>query len=92
MQIEKLKPGMVVYDVGMYTMGNTKIKSVAIWSVFVQSVDIDAGVVVASWNSNTPKRYYQSSWSKWRIKKPQLVSLGFGRYRLAKRGEVVEKR
>lgn len=88
MKIEKLKPGMVVYDVGRHKMGNTTISTVAVWSVCIQSVDAEKRTVVASWNSNAPKEYREHQWSKWRMKKPLLIRGPMGNYRIARRGEV----
>ena len=89
MTLDKLEPGMVVYDVHSYRMGNTTIRSVGAWEVRIVSVDVERRCVVASWNHNPPSTYYKSSWSKWRLKKPRLVDTGFcGQKRLAKRGEV----
>jgi len=88
MKIEKLQPGMVVYDVGRHKMGNTTISTVSVWSVRIVSVDVDARTVVASWNSNQAKPYREGIWSKWRAKRPQLVMMALGNQRLARRGEV----
>lgn len=88
MRIEKLQPGMVVYDVGHRKMGNTTIPTVCVWSVLIVSVDVEERTVVASWNSNPAKPYREGIWSKWRAKRPQLVRMTLGNYRLARRGEV----
>ena len=88
MTFDKLKPGMIVYDVHSYRMGNTSLRSVGVWDVQIVSVDVTREVVTASWNGNPPKDFYRSSWSKWRLKKPKLIDTGFcGQQRLAKRGE-----
>jgi hypothetical protein len=81
MKIEKLKPGMMVYDVHRHKMGNTNMSSVGIWCVYIIDVDIENQVVVASWNTNQPKKFYRRDWLKWRLKRPELVKNGFG-YRL----------
>ncbi len=86
MKFEKLQPEMTVYDVDTYTMGNTRMKSVGVWSVRVVSIDADSRSVMASWNSNPAKRFYAHSVKKWREKRPVLVSVGFG-YRLQTREE-----
>jgi hypothetical protein len=77
MKIEKLTPGQIVYDVRRQNMGNTTISTVAVFSVEIVSVDAEEGVVVASWNSNPPQRFYRQTWSKWRAKKPVTVPTGF---------------
>ncbi len=86
MKIEKLKPGMTVYDVHRQKMGNTNISSVGTWSVYIIDVDVDKQIVTASWNTNKPQKFYRNNWSKWRLKKPELIKSGFG-YRLKRRGE-----
>jgi hypothetical protein len=90
MKIDKLQPGQIVYDVGRVKMGNTTISTVAVWNVRIVSVDVDAGTVVASWNSNPERKYYGREIRRWRAKRPVLVRSGLG-YRLAKRGEVAAK-
>ena len=87
MKIEKLKPGMQVYDVARVKMGNTSMTTVAIYAVEVESVDLEKRTVTASWNGNTPRAYREGEWSKWRLNKPMLVKSGFGQ-RLATREEV----
>lgn len=39
MKFEKIKPGMTLYDVHSYQMGNTTIRSMGCWEVAVDSVD-----------------------------------------------------
>lgn len=87
MKFEKLKPGMVVFDVGRHKMGNTTMSTVAVWQVRVISVDQEAQTVVASWNSNPARTYYSRSVAKWREKAPMLVRGASGRARLATREE-----
>jgi hypothetical protein len=88
MTFDKLKPGMVVYDVHSYRMGNTTLRSVGVWQVQIVSVDAETQTVIASWNHNTPEKYRRRTWEKWRLKEPKLVNTGmWGQQRLAKRGE-----
>ncbi len=87
MKITDLKPGMIVYDVHKYKMGNTMISTVGIWEVEIKRVDIEEGIVTARWNYNSEGRYFYHAWSKWRKNKPRLIPIGFGGHRLAKRGE-----
>lgn len=86
MQLKNLKPNLVVYDVGTHKMGNTNTSTVAVWSVLIIAVNEETRVVKASWNCNPPRDYDERTWSKWRLKKPELVSRGFG-HRLKRRGE-----
>lgn len=87
MKIDKLQPGMIVYDVGRRRMGNTTRSTVGVWRVQIVSVDVDARVVVASWNGNRQRPYGERTWSKWRLEAPHLVPMAMGGYRLARRGE-----
>jgi hypothetical protein len=88
MQIEKLQPGMVVYDVGRRRMGNTTINSVAVWQITIVSVDASMGTVRARWNYNPEKTYSRRDWSTWRAKAPLLIRGPFGSLRLATRAEI----
>lgn len=89
MKLEKLQPGMTVYDVGRHKMGNTTVSTVSVWSVLIVRVDAETRTVVASWNSNKAQSYGEHTWSKWRVRRPLLVRCVLGNYRLALRGEVL---
>ena len=88
MKFEKLKPGMVVYDVRRYKMGNTTVSSIGIWEVRIVSVDSESKTVVAEWNNNPAKKYFGCVVEKWRAKKPLLIRGAFGSHRLATREEI----
>jgi hypothetical protein len=88
MKLEKLKPGMTVYDVHSYKMGNTSLRTVGVWNVCIIEVDLDRRSVLASWNGNEPKRYPENMASKWRASKPLLIDCAFGRKRMATREEI----
>ena len=92
MKIEKLKPGMIVYDVGRHKMGNTTLSTVSVWEVEIESIDIQNELVRAHWNHNNYKDYGKHIWSKWRIKEPLLIRTAMGSYRLATRGEIKESK
>lgn len=87
MKFEKLKPGMVVYDVGRTKMGNTTMSTVSVWQVAIKEIDAERRRVLASWNCNAPRYYYENSISKWREKEPMLIRSEFGSRRLATREE-----
>lgn len=87
MKFEKLQPGMTVYDVGRHKMGNTTLTTVAWWSVRVLEVDTERRRVVASWNTNAPRTFYERDVAKWREKQPMLVGTMMGGKRLAAREE-----
>jgi hypothetical protein len=87
MKFEKLQPGMTVYDVGRHKMGNTTLTTVAVWTVRVLEVDAERRRVVASWNTNAPRTFYERDVAKWREKAPMLVGTVMGGKRLATREE-----
>jgi hypothetical protein len=87
MNINKLTPGMTVYDVGRVKMGNTTMRTIAVWHVRIISVDLASGTVVACWNSNPERKYRERQWKKWRAKEPVLIPVGWGK-RLATREEL----
>jgi hypothetical protein len=88
MKFEKLKPGMVVYDVHRHKHGNTTMSTVGVWTVRIVSVDHEAKRVTASWNGNSPKNFYYGEATKWREKEPLLIRGAFGTKRLATREEL----
>lgn len=69
----KLKPGDVVYDCHRVKMGNTTMSRLGAWKVHVLEVHADSPSphVVASWNSNPPKKYYARSVKSWRRTVPK---------------------
>lgn len=87
MKIEKLSPGMVVWDVHKERMGNTTMRSYASWAVLVISIDLNRQTVMASWNGNPARAYYKNSWSKWRKTEPVWIRSGLGK-RPATRAEI----
>ncbi len=88
MTFDKLRPGMEVYDVHAYRLGNTTLQSIGVWPVRIISVDAEMQTVQASWNYNRSKTYTRRVWATWRMKPPKLIDTGFpGQQRLAKQGE-----
>jgi hypothetical protein len=77
MTFDKLKPGMILYDVHAYTMGNTSMRSIGVWAVKVIEVH-ENRTITASWNGNASRKMYESDWKKLRLKKPELISGAFG--------------
>lgn len=87
-KIEKLKAGDIVYDVGRTKMGNTTMRTVGVWHVYIKEVDLEARAVKASWNGNAPKTFYRRDIARWRVNKPVLIDdYGLGK-RLATREEL----
>lgn len=87
MNIEKLQPGMIVYDVSRGKMGNTTISTVRVHPVRIISVDAECRTVVASWNYNPEKKCYSREYEKWRANKPVTITSKFGQTRIATREE-----
>lgn len=85
MKIESLKVGTIAYTITKTKAGNTNLKTTIVHSVVV--TEIHEKYVMASWNGNKPKKFYESSISKWKKNEPVLVSNGFGTYRLATKEE-----
>jgi hypothetical protein len=88
MKFEKLRPGMVVYDVHKRQMGNIKISTVGVWSVRIISVDAENQRVTAVWNGNPAKTFPRHEAEKWRGKEPLTIRMAMGNYRLATREEL----
>jgi hypothetical protein len=85
MKIEKLAPGMTVYDCHKYkTNGGTNWGT---WSIKIISVDVENGEVVAEWNNNKAQIFTEFHWKKWTLEKPLLISHGFMRNRKATAAE-----
>ena len=90
MTISNLKPGDVLWDAHSYRMGNTSMRSVGVWPVRILEVDPDGKWVKVSWNENFPEKHYSLPRS-WKSKQPKLISMGFGRYRLATKAEILKE-
>jgi hypothetical protein len=69
--ISRLKPGQVVYSLERQRMGNTTMTIKVCYSIQITEIDPDQKWVMASWNSNPPRRFYERSVRKWKIKKPE---------------------
>lgn len=86
--INKIKPGDVLWQVYNHRMGNTTIRTTAAIRCLVTEVDLDRRRAKMSWNGNPPQWFYNVK--NLRIKEPVLISAGLsGRKRLARRGEKV---
>lgn len=68
--ITALKPDDIVYDLVTQRMGNTMLTRRVAYSVRIVEVADDRSYVMASWNSNAPRKYGASQVSKWRRTKP----------------------
>ncbi len=87
MKIDRMRAGMVVFDVGRSKLGNTTMMPVSVWRVHISSADLDGRRVEASWIGNAPRWFSERQKSGWREKAPLLVKIGYG-YRLATSAEL----
>lgn len=92
MKFEKIKAGDTLYDVHSYRMGNTTMRSVGVWDVYVVSINQAEGYALAKWNGNPAQRWDRRRLEKLRAKKPRLVTTFAGGQRLARRDEKSEAR
>lgn len=68
-KFEKIKPGMVLYDVRRAT-GWTRFKWNT-WPVYIKEVNSEKREVLASWNSNKPEWMTEHRVTKYRAKMPK---------------------
>lgn len=87
MKIEKLTPGMTVYDAHTYKMGNTTMRTMGVWNVTIKEVDLQKRLVRASWNGNPALWYNERTASKWRKERPMMMKSVCGTQRIATRAE-----
>lgn len=78
MKFDKLEVGMTLYDVGTYRMGNTTMRSVGVWTVYVKEIDTENRRALVSWNGNGYQWYGESAIGKLKEKEPILIRAGFG--------------
>ena len=90
MKYNSLIQGGTYYTVTRHKMGNTTISTVSVHAVIVISLDSVRETVIASWNGNTPQKYYEHQYKKWRKTKPVLINGAFGVARLATREEIAK--
>lgn len=87
MKYDSIRAGDTYYTVKRQKMGNTTMTSIVVHPVKVISCNSVKETVVASWNYNGERTFYERDYSKWRKTKPLLVKSGLG-YRLATREEI----
>jgi len=85
MKFEKIQPGMVLYDVHSYRMGNTKLSTMGCWPVEVLTIDRERSTAMARWNGNRPQLYFRRDLEKLRAKEPEFETGMFGRQLLKRR-------
>ncbi|MBC8737063.1 hypothetical protein F6X40_09605 [Paraburkholderia sp. UCT31] len=68
-------------------MGNTTISTTTVHPVRV--VSVHDGYVIASWNGNKERKYYEGDVAKWRVCEPVLIRSRLTA-RLATKAEIAE--
>lgn len=73
--INRLKVDQVLWTVTRQRAGNTRIMRNAVHAVRVISIDLEKRTVVASWNSNPSRTYYEYQIKSWKVKEPKADPL-----------------
>ena len=84
-KFEKIKEGMILYDVHKHKMGNTTMSSVGVWPVRI--IELKDNGAIVSWNHNEPQHWSRYQLEKLRAKEPELVMNTLGQMRIKRRGE-----
>ena len=92
MKFDKLKPGMIVWDVHSTRMGNTTLRTLGTWPVQVIEVDAENRRALVSWNGNKSSWMHEGFFEKLKAERPYLVRSGMGYYRRPTREELAEYR
>lgn len=71
MVLDKLKPGMTVFEVKRTTGLDSFYGKWSIWPVYIKETDTVNRRVFASWNGNKANWHNEKRWSKWRLKRPE---------------------
>jgi len=69
--ISKLVVGQTLYSVESTRMGNTTMSRKALYHVVVKEIDPAGNWILASWNGNPPRKFYEASVRKLKVKKPE---------------------
>ncbi len=76
--IRNLKPDQVLYTVTRQKMGNTTISRGVLHHVVVKEVDPEGRFVMATWNSNPVRKYFERDVARWKVNQPQPKSTTMG--------------
>ena len=76
--INKLELNQIVYDVQRQKMGNTTIRIGRLFTVKIIEIAPDKSYVIASWNNNSPRKYYSTQIKKWKTSEPKPKTKIFG--------------
>lgn len=88
MTLDKLTPGMTVYDVRRRKVWNSRRSTVETVRVRIMGVCQFDGTVRASYAGQPEGFYGKRRWSKWRLARPLLITIRPGIERLATREEI----
>lgn len=69
--IGRLKPNQVLYTVVRQKMGNTTVSRGVLHRVVVKEIDPEGRYVVASWNNNPARKYFERDVARWRVSEPK---------------------
>jgi hypothetical protein len=86
-KFEKIKPGMVLYDVHTYQIGNTTLRSYGEWEVQIIEVYPETRSASVSWNGNRPEVWREKQLKGLRAKPTEMVRGFLGSRRPAKKHE-----
>ena len=86
-KFEKIKPGMVLYDVHTYRRGNTTLRSYGEWEVDIIEVYPETRSASVRWNGNRPEVWREKQLNGLRAKPTEMVRDFFGAQRPAKKHE-----
>jgi hypothetical protein len=71
--LDKLKPGMTLYDCHRHKLGNTTMTAMGVWHVRV--VEVHETYAMLSWNGNKARPYSGAEVSrKFRLQPPEWVN------------------
>lgn len=68
--LNRIQPGQVLYTLTRQKMGHTTMSRLAVHEVRVVEMLPEGRGVLASWNGNTPRKFYASQVAKWRVNRP----------------------
>lgn len=68
--ISRMTVGQELYEVRRTKMGNTTLSRGALYYIRVVEIDPNGAWVIASWNGNAVRKFFQRDADKWRVSKP----------------------
>ena len=78
MKFERIKPGMVLYDLHKERAGNTRLRRWGLWPVYIVSVDTEKRTARVHWNVkwNPEQTYTERQLKRLREHEPVMVKTG----------------